>query len=177
MQLNKFEQQPFTVAVNDVKVGEIAPSDYERLRRAVYRDPRVWARWGGAGLSVLYRNAARLTYIIPMTTVWLLIMCAVFTPGVFTDATAAILKDPSQAAACVATLMRVSVLCAIVGWAWRVMWRPLGDEDSVFRQELSRRIRRAVKCPAEGSVSVFSVAAGSMRDFAEASQEDIHLYL
>ena len=148
------KEESFAVSVNGVRVGSIPQAEFEQVQKSVRKDLRVWARWVSSGVSSLFREGGRLLYMVPMMAVWLVVMEALFMPDAFTQQLAEILTDPSQAAYAIATLTQFSCLTALIGLVIRLAVK--GDTfDSVFSQEIAQRVRKMVKCPAEGELSVY----------------------
>ena len=154
--LTRKDQRNFAVSVNNVQVGTITEAEYVQIRKAVNRDPKVWARWVGGGISALFHRGGRLVYMVPMTAVWLLVMEALLLPDSFTQSLADIVANPSHATAAIATLTQYSCIGALVGLFTNVMLRADG-KNNTFSAEIANRIRKAVGCPAEGSVLVYAV--------------------
>jgi hypothetical protein len=147
-------QTSFQVQVNGVVVGTVSGSELQRIQKSVNRDWRTWVRWASSGVRLGYSQISRLLYSVPMTTVWMVMVMAVVMPNTFTSALADILKDPAQAAKVISQLMQLSFTAAVGGHFTRYLWKVSGPRASVFGDEVARRIRQTVNCPAEGQLTL-----------------------
>jgi hypothetical protein len=149
----------FRVEVNGVVVGTVSDNELQRIQKSVNRDWRTWARWVGAGLHLGCSQISRLLYSVPMTTVWMVIVMAVVMPNTFTAALGDIIKDPAQAAKVISQLMQLSFTAAIGGHFARYVWKASSPRATVFGDEVARRIRQTVNCPAEGQLTLTALPA------------------
>jgi len=150
------------VQINGVTVGELADSDYAAIRRSVFLDGRTY----GAQLMNLANVALRmLNYLyvaVPLAAFWMALGAFFFAPNAFAEAIDAIQKiTPAQAVAAIPMLAQLLVLVSVLTLGLHfAIGRQFGFVNQ-FDLACGSRVRRAVSCAADGSVSLFRIEDGT----------------
>lgn len=150
------------VQINGVTVGELADADYAAIRRAVFLDGRTY----GAQLMNLANVGLRMVnylYVaLPLAAFWLALGAFFFTPDSFAQALEAIQQiTPAQAAAAIPMLAQLFVFVSMLTLGLHfAIGRHFGFVNQ-FDLACGSRVRRAVSCAADGSVSLFRIEDGT----------------
>lgn len=150
------------VQINGVTVGELADSEYASIRRSVFLDGRTYGAQIMNLANVALRMVNYLYVAVPLAAFWLAVGAFFFAPDTFAATVDAIQKiTPAQAVAAIPMLAQllfvVSVLTLGLHFA---IGRQFGFVNQ-FDLACGSRVRRAVSCAADGSVSLFRIEDGT----------------
>ena len=151
------------VSVNDVLVGAIRDADYAKVRIDVLLDESVYINQLGYCALVVYRGLNMILTAVPILVVWGAIGLYFFRPEYFQLLLAADTTHPLKLGVSAAEAIGYALFSAFVGgFIYHVIFgNPFGFVNA-FTEEVENRVRKAVKCPGLGQVSLFRIVDGDV---------------
>lgn len=147
---------PWQVSVNGVTVGTIDDSHYAAIQRSVWLDVRTHlAQLFNLG-HVLSRIANTWFVAIPLGVFWCSLACFFFAPNTFASILAELRQStPAQIASGSHALLDLLVISSMMLIAVSaITGRPSFGFTNCFDRDISKAIRAAMDCAADGDVSV-----------------------
>lgn len=140
------------VFVSDVEVGEIPDHTFEMIKQSVRRDPCVWAATALDFVRPM-RQLSAVFRLPPLLIVWAMIFAALADPSTFAQVMETAATDPDKFRHGLMLALIYSVMASVAAMVIRSFFTP-AVFSAAYNRELGRKLRRLMKVPSDGEVSL-----------------------
>lgn len=154
---------PWTVKVNEIEVGEISDADYARIRRGVFFDSRLYVAQLINVIGCAYRAINSMIWALPVLAFWGAAGCYFFAPESFAEALHTLQAVTREEV--VASIPAVFNILVMTIFLYLFLSMAIGKVYGFvnrFDEAVAIEVRKFIKCPSEGSITLSRWVNGNL---------------
>ncbi|NHR04454.1 hypothetical protein HA052_04515 [Chromobacterium haemolyticum] len=156
------------VDINDVRVGEIRDDYYAAIRRSVFFDLRIYMAQFLNLASVVGKLGDKLLQVIPTGIFWLAAGCLIFAPKTFFASINELqMITPERLMVWIPAFVGLLLPFAMLYFVFHALFGRVPGYLNHFDVAIGERVRRTVRCAAEGKILLYRMEVKQRIDINE----------